>query len=182
MNDKVTSQQLSQTPASIKCLSQFNTRLSIIVGPLTCLMGKHFTFAIYKKIINLIFRYSSRPDVGPTDKDAGDEVLDQAEEVLVPQEEHPRDVDRQALRDVVRVIHDGVCQRHGYGQQEADDPDNDDDDLGGGLADVGPQWEHNGLISVTVKCTQLALTSLIRLNLSTAMAVRVKILALTLRF
>ena len=80
------------------------------------------------------------------------------------------------------MIHDGVRQRHGYGQQEADDPDDDDDDLGGGLADMWPQWEHDGLISVTVKCTQRAVTSLIRLNLSTAMAVRVKILALTLRF
>ena len=47
----------------------------------------------------------------------------------------------------VIISFNGVSQCHGYCQDSADDPDDDDDHLGCGLAYMGPQREHDGLIS-----------------------------------
>ena len=47
----------------------------------------------------------------------------------------------------VIISFDDVSQCHGYSQDSADDPDDDDDHLGCRLAYMGPQWEHDCLIS-----------------------------------
>ena len=56
---------------------------------------------------------------------------------------------------IASTHHNVVRQGHRYSQHQADDPDYDDDHLGRGLADMGPQWEHDRLISGIVKCGNL---------------------------
>ena len=41
-----------------------------------------------------------------------------------------------------------VCNAHGYGEDRAQHPDDQDDNLGPGLVHVGPQREHYRLVSV----------------------------------
>ena len=51
-----------------------------------------------------------------------------------------------------------VCDAHRYGQDRAENPDDQDHHLGPGLGDMGPQGEHDGLISELIKSLELVIS------------------------